>query len=209
MEPNNSNSDQIPSGEDDVDIKKLLGLFVALIAAGGAALYYWLRPKSDDHPHQNAPPDSAPFYGEDMQKEAKVEHPLREYAVSLVVPAQEFELISALQERGGKSSPIDGWLASQLKNKSHGIWYGAVDENDHNFALIENIVNRTEQKSYHSSLDFVICLFYLTGRIPDLEAGTIGRRYDGILALAGKVRKMLISPQLSPDELKGISFIQI
>jgi hypothetical protein len=139
------------------------------------------------------------------------DHAAKNYAVCLVIPAREFELINELRSQQPAASPapspIDQRLAQHLKTTAQGLWYGATDAPAfHDFA---RLAQETQQQSFNSSLDLVVCLFELRGRNPALEAGTIGQRYDGILALADKVRAMHISPQVSPDALRGLPLTTI
>jgi hypothetical protein len=44
---------------------------------------------------------------------------------------------------------------------------------------------------------------------PCFAAGTIGRRYDGVLGLAGTVKEVKVSSQLSGDNLSDLPLIRI
>lgn len=126
-----------------------------------------------------------------------------DYAACLVIPARHTELITELQERAERGETLEERHAEALKNTALRFWYGRTGQWQE-FEPLARIASNPEQKSFSPSLDFVLCLFYLYGPNGDFEAGTIGRRYDGILALASNIREMKISKQISADDLSGL-----
>ena len=131
------------------------------------------------------------------------------YAVCLVIPAYEFELIEELRKRksGQGETLLDVWVAERLKNIVQWFWYGSAKSPD--FRSFLAIAGQEEQKSYNSNLALVVCLFEFMGKNSDFESGLISLRYDGILGLAGKVNRMHISGQLSGDLLGGLPLTRI
>jgi len=192
----------------------LVGL-IGLILAGGAWRLWRREFTEESQPEvrnpwvQRVPPT---HHAEpEGREQGAPEQSAKDYALCLVIPAREFELVNELRNRATTAnpghSPVDQWLAQQLKNTAQWLWYGATATPD--FTAVERLTQETQQTSYTFSLDLVVCLFYLRERNPDLEAGTIGRRYDGILALADTVRAIRVSPPVSADALRGLSLTAI
>lgn len=126
-----------------------------------------------------------------------------DYVACLVIPARHTEFIRELQERAERGETLEEQHAEALKNTVLRFWYGRTGQWQE-FEPLACIASDPEQKSFSPSLDFVLCLFYLYGPNDDFEARTIGRRYDGILALASNIREMKISKQSSADDLSGL-----
>jgi hypothetical protein len=129
------------------------------------------------------------------------------YALCLVIPAREFEIVKELRKCAGKDSDIDEILAERLKGAAQWMWYGSVDSVE--FNQLEKIVRNGSLQSDNSHLDLVVCLFFLDHASRDFKAGTIGRMYDGILGLSGHVKRVGVSVQLAGDVLGDLPLTRI
>jgi hypothetical protein len=188
-------------------------IWALLLALGGTALaglVGLLNKKDKDHektfgpqPAQQGAPEYVPR--PPAQKEYR-----RNPVVSLVIPAKYVELIDELRQQGEGDTELGEHLTDMLKDIAWGLWYGSAYES--NFRQMETIAQETQpESSINLSLDFVICLFYLTRANKNLEAGTIGRRYDGIMELSEPsiVKRIVVSNPVSATRLSSVTLTRI
>lgn len=149
-------------------------------------------------PGRHYPSPGAPHAARAPEPEAS-----GDYVVCLVLPARHKALVEELRTLEETKGALEERHAEELKHAALRFWYGRTGQRQE-FDQLKRVAERTEDGALDPSLDFVLCLFYLHGSNADFEARTIGRRYDGILSLAGGVREINVSPQISADDLSGL-----
>jgi hypothetical protein len=189
---------------------------VLLIVGTGALIVFGLRKLLDmpkkNRDHEDGQPKPSP---KPQRRQPGYAQPpryayARDPAAALVIPARNADVVEEMRRLGREGSGPDELLAERLNEDAWGLWYGS--RYDGNFEQLESLARESQpDDAVNVSLGFVICLFYLTRPNRNFEAGTIGRRYDGVMELAqpGAVERVIVSSPVSVTRLGSVTLTRV